>query len=52
MGTFIGVLIGVAILYVGAGFLVTYINAQSRDDEYKIDWKAILKWPRVVFPKR
>ena len=52
MGTFITIVLVLAVLYVGAGFAVTYINAKSRDDEFKIDWMKILKWPRAVFPKR
>jgi len=38
-------------LYVGVGFLATFINAQSKDDEFKVDWAAIMKWPKDVFFK-
>ena len=37
------------VTYVGIGFLVTYINAQSKDDEFVTDWNKILKWPKLVF---
>ena len=45
------ILLAVGILYVGAGFLATYINAQSKDDEFKVDWNKILTWPKDVFGK-
>lgn len=42
-------LLVIGVLYVGAGFLVTFVNAQSRDDKFKVDWNKILTWPKLVF---
>ena len=50
MGLIIFLLV-VGVLYVGAGFLVTYVNAQSKDDEFKVDWNKIFTWPKDVFGK-
>jgi len=36
-------------LYVGAGFLVTLVNAKARDDEFTVNWVEILRWPKDVF---
>ena len=40
-----------AVLYVGVGFIVTYANAASKDDEYEVNWDEILSWPKDVFGK-
>jgi len=37
------------ILYIGVGCLVQYVNAKSRDDDFKLDWMKIIKWPKFVF---
>jgi hypothetical protein len=39
----------VGVLYVGIGFLVTFINAQGRGDTFKVNWSEILRWPKSVF---
>ena len=41
-------LLVICVAYVGVGFLVTYINATSKDDEFKTEWNKILKWPKYV----
>jgi len=48
MGIIITLLV-LAGLYVGAGFLVTLVNAKGRDDEFKVEWDKILRWPKDVF---
>ena len=48
---FIIFLLLLAIIYVGAGFLVTYTKAQSNDNVFDTDWEKILTWPKDVFGK-
>ncbi len=48
MWLFWTLLIG-GILYIGAGFLVTFVNAQGRGDIFKVNWTEILRWPKSVF---
>jgi len=51
MGTLLTIALVLAVLYVGAGFVVTYVNGYARGDTFKINWKAILTWPKGVFFK-
>ena len=38
-----------AVIYLAVGVLVGYVNATSKDDEFKFNWKQVLTWPRNVF---
>ena len=52
MGTFLLVVFILAVVYVGVGILVEYINRSSRDDELTFkadDWKLFVTWPKKVF---
>ena len=47
MWVFWGLLI-LASIYIGAGFLVTFVNAMGRGDTFKVNWDEILRWPKGV----
>jgi len=52
MGKFLLVVLIIAVIYLGVGILVEYINRSSRDDEMSFgleDWKLFATWPKKVF---
>ena len=51
MGTLLIIALAFVVLYIGAGFLVTFVNGHARGDTFKVVWKDILTWPKGVFFK-
>jgi len=42
----------IAVVYLGIGIIVEYVNRSSRDDEMTFkaeDWKLFATWPKKVF---
>jgi len=44
---FITTLLFLGILWVGAGLLVTYVQAKERKISFKFEWNTILIWPEI-----
>ena len=52
MGTFLLIVFILAVVYVGVGILVKFVNCLGRGDRFKLgaeDIIPVLSWPKSVF---